>query len=302
MSVRIDHPFRAAIAAVREGLGGRDRILFDLLCAAGQLGYRLPDDDVNVRHASGARDPRRRLELEFPSAGRVDGWSRVAERLAKRLRAELAERGGGEYRPLRVLLAYAPSALAPDCVLPRDPLLRAAWKSCVGMFAGLFPSVLRPLGRLDCVEPQRLAVLRREAARGLAVGRRASGLRPGREGRRLAVDPSLMALVGGALRKGVAAGFQARYLFYTKPGDHIWPHPDDPKFSVSVLLCIEHELAPGRSAGSAFLAYRPDGSIERHELSAGRALAVEPGLVHAREPVQPGERVIMLSIGLTAEG
>ena len=306
MSIRLARPFRASVAGIRTRLEHRERALFDLICSAGQLGYRLPDDDINLRHASGTKDPRKRLTREFPYLRRGDqeacsleAWARAGNRLARLVVNELAARDSGdEYRALRVLLAYASIALAPDCVVPRDPLLRTAWKTVVKLFAKLFPSTVKPMGRLACVDQRRLAILQREAAAGLQIGRRASGQRPGLEGRRLAVDPQLMVLVGEALGKEVSPGYLARYLFYTDPGDHIWPHPDDPKYAVTVLICINRELPPDGSTGSAFLAYRPDGSVERYELAPGNALAVEPGLVHGREPLRRGERVVMLSIGL----
>ncbi len=315
MSVRFDRPFRAAVAGVRSRLRGRERDLFDLLCAAGQLGYRLPDDDVNVRNASGRRDPRKRLLRDFHAGGSgkrgsvrgpgrigrgMPGWLQAGRRLAEKIRHELAAREGDEeYRALRVLLAYAPGALAPDCVVPTDPVLRAAWKTIVSFFADLFPSTLHTIGRIEGLDPRKLAALKRDAAPGMRIGRTASGRRPGVAGRRLAVDPRLLARVAKSLGRKVLPGYQARYLFYAKAGDHIWPHPDDPKYSVSVLICIDHELPPGVSSGSAFLAYRPDGTIDRHELAPGSALAVAPGLVHAREPVRRGERILMLSIALT---
>ena len=108
-----------------------------------------------------------------------------------------------------------------------------------------------------------------------------------------------MTLVGKAIGKEVEPGYMARYIFYTKPGDHIWPHPDDPKFPVTVLICILHEAPPNGSPGSAFLAYPPNGAIRRYPIAPGSALAVEPGMIHAREPLRRGERVALLSIGLS---
>jgi hypothetical protein len=280
-------------------------MLFDLLCAAGQLGYRLPDGDINLRHASGAKDPRKRLSGEFPwlrrqqrNAADVQAWTDAGNRLSRILASELAAPGGDEERrALRVLLAYATIALAPDCVVPRRPSARAAWRCVVKLFARLFPSNVEPMGQLECVQ-RRLTMLTREVAAGLRIGRLASGKRPGPAGRALAVDPELIAQVGQALGKEFAPGYMARYLYYTKPGDHIWPHPDDPQWAVTVLVCVLHEFPPGESAGSAFLAYSPRGSSTRYPLAPGSALAVEPGLIHAREPVRKGERVVLLSIGL----
>ena len=294
---------------VRPQLTGREQALFDFLCAAGQLGYRLPDGDIKLRAAAGTKDPRRRLVREFPGLLNGSGtvpratslaWSRASERLTRVLvkklaRTKLAE----EERALRILLAYATIALAPDCIVPRDPVSRAAWDTALNLFAQLFPSKVRSLGALDCVH-RRLPALRREVAAGLRKGRIASGKTPGPQGRELAVDPALIALVEKAIGKELVPGYMARFLFYTKPGDHIWPHPDDPQWAVTVLICIRHDLPPGGGTGSAFLGYHRDGSVKRYEIPPGSALAVEPGLIHAREPVQDGERVALLSIGLCA--
>ncbi len=305
MSIRLARRFRAPVAAVRGGLERQERMLFDLLCSAGELGYRLPDNDVNLRCVSGIRDPRKLLARDFSRMRRVNGpqaWACAGNRLVRFVADELARREGDEeYRALRVLLGYAQCALAPDCAVPRDPLFRVAWKTDLKLFAGLFPErIVRPLGRLECLDGRRLAILRREIAAGVRIGRRASGQRPGPEGRRFAVDPRLTALVGDALGRELSPGYQAKYLFYTSPGDHAWPHSDDPKYAVQALVCIDRELPPGRSTGSAFLAYRPDGSVERYELSPGSALAVTPGLVHGREPLRQGERIVLLSVGLSS--
>lgn len=307
MSIRLEKPFRASVADLRERLPEGDRTFFDLLCSAGQLCYRLPHDDINVRHVSGERDPRKRLARDFAGmngdGGAVRGgdWTRTGTRVARFVQSALEARGDADYRALRVLLAYTPGALAPDCAIPRDPLLRAAWRSVIGLFADLFPSAIRPLGPLACLDARRLAILKRETKAGRRKGRRASGVRAGPEGRRLAVDPRLMAAVGKALGKKMVPGYQARYLFYTRVGDHFWPHPDDPQYALQVLVCVDHELPRGARNGSAFLAYGRDGSVTRHEVAPGSALAISPGQVHGREPMQEGERLVMLSIGLQVE-
>jgi hypothetical protein len=306
MSVRLDRPFRAAVLGARMRLPERDRPFFDLLCSAGQLCYRLPHDDINVGYVSGGRDPRRRLAREFSGMRRErrgargpESWIRVGSRVARFLRNELDEISGDrQRRPLRVLLAYTPGALAPDCSVPRDALMGAAWKSVVGLFDGLFPSGIRAVDMRSCVSRRRLARLQQESQAGVREGRRASGVRAGPEGRSFAVDPRLMTAVGKALGEKVSPGFQARYLFYTRAGDHFWPHPDDPQYALQLLLCVDHRLPPGASSGSAFLGYGRDGSVNRYELEPGGALAVSPGLVHGREPMRPGERLVMLSIGL----
>ena len=308
MSIRLAKPFCAAVARVRGQLKDRERVLFDLMCAAGQLGYRLPDDDINLRAASGVKDPRKRLFREFPQLRRgalktssPKDWARASERVARLLLTVLDVKDiDAEDRALRILLAYAPIALAPDCAVPQDSASRAAWNTSVKLFSKLFPSTVQSMGPLDCVH-RRLVALKRESRAGLRIGRLASGGRPGPEGRRLSVDPELIASVGQALGKKMAPGYMARHLFYARAGDHIWPHPDDPKFAVTVLVCIRHEVPPGLARRSAFVAYPPNGSIKRYDLAPGSALAVEPGMIHAREPVAEGERVALLSIGLVEQ-
>ncbi len=165
-------------------------------------------------------------------------------------------------------------------------------------FARIFPAAARPVGPLDGVDALRLAALERESRRGRKRGRRASGRRAGLQGRLLAVDPRLLRQAGRVLGRALEPGYQARYLFYTRPGDHFWPHPDDPAYDAQLLLCVDHLLPPRARRGSAFLAYRHDGAVRRYETAPGSAVVVSPGRVHGREPMRPGEELVMLSIGL----
>ena len=306
-SVRFKKSCREAIANVRAGLGGHDLLLFDLLCLAGHIGDRMPYDDVNLALVSGARDPRKRLLRSLPANCR-DGtaassrhWARAGDRLVRLLARELPARAAETtYVKLCALLGNAPITLAPDCVVPVHPVLRVAWKTVVTLFARIYPSTAKSLGRLEWLNSRHMTTLRREAARGMQIGRPASGReRPGLAGRCLAVDPRLLARVGAALGKEVVPGYEARYVFYGKAGDHFWPHPDDPEYPVNVLVCLDRKRPRGSTTASAFLAYRPDFSVERYDLAPGCALAIESrGLVHAREPLREGERVTLLSIAL----
>jgi hypothetical protein len=100
-------------------------------------------------------------------------------------------------------------------------------------------------------------------------------MRPGLDVRKLEIDPRLMAL---------ASNF-------------FWPHPDDPEFAVNIFVWLSRAVPPGQARGSAFLAYRRDGTVERHELLPGAAIAVEAqGCVHGREPLVAGEHVALPSI------
>lgn len=293
------------MAKFRARLHGRDRELFDFICAAGQFGYSLPDKEINMKWTRWARDPRKRLAREFPhlhhgrhKSCRYETWAKAGDRIARLLVKELGAKNiSEETRALRVLMNYVTIALAPDCKVPSDPVPRAAWRAMVKMFAKLFPSNVQQIDSADYVKPY-LSIMKREAARGLQIGRRASGKRAGRCGRELAIDPKFVALAGKALGKEMKPAFVARYLFYTKTGDHFWPHPDDPKVPVTVLLCLSHKAPPKVASRSAFLAYWPNGNVKRYEIAPGNALAIEPGRIHAREPLRRGERVALLSIGL----
>ena len=303
IGIRLTHPFNVSVEEVRARLAGRERALFDLLCVAGHLGRTLPNSNSNRRVVSGARDPRKRLAR---LARRIDDgdqrtWRTATNRLVQFLAHELSRHEREDsYRALRVLLGNASIALAPDCVVPNDPSLLIAWKTIVALFARLYSSNIKPLGHVRWLDAEHLATLKRETLRGRARGRHASGMRPGPAGRELAVDPRLMRAVSRALGLSASPGYEARYIFYAKDGDYFWPHPDDPEYAVNVLVCLDH-VRPANAPGSALLAYRPDGSVERYELSPGSALAFEArGLVHAREPMKRGERMTMLSIAVNA--
>jgi hypothetical protein len=303
VAIELERRFRVAVAGVRDRLRERDRQLFDLVCAAGQLGVQLPTDRyANVSVIAGASDPRRRLADEFPEAFSRSGpgrhWlasaARLSEVLCLELRARSRER---DVDHLARLLGNASTTLAPDCRVPTHPALRAAWKTVLKVFARRYPSRVAPLGRLEWLDDTHLQRLSRETVNGRQTGRPASGRRPGAAGRALAIDPRLMARVGRALRRAVVPGYVARYVFYSKPGDYFWPHPDNPEYDLNILVCLDRDLPPRARRGSAFLAFRPDYSVERYELEPGCALAVEArGLVHGREPMRAGEHVTMLSI------
>ena len=191
LGIRLPRPFSASVKAVRVKLTGREQTLFDLLCVAGHLGRILPNTNANRRTVSGARDPRRRLArlASRMNDGSASEWRVTSARLVRFLARELRKHESEDaYRALRVLLGNASIALAPDCVVPREPALLIAWKTVVALFARLYSSAIKPLGHLKWLGRQELATLKRETARGRTKGRHASGMRPGPAGRTLAVE------------------------------------------------------------------------------------------------------------------
>ena len=309
MSIRVPPRFRPAVEEIRGVLKGHEQRLFDLLCFAANIGCRFPQLDINFDRLTGPSDPRRRfargLKRIVGSAlqGTTDReWAASGVPLARLLIRTLSQRNlttrgpDGKYEPLGVLLASAPSGLALDCTVPAATIPRIAWKIVVQVYAALFPSGIARL-HLDWIDQRHLALLAREAANGQRKGRAASGLRPGPAGRRLALDPRLLAAAGRALGKAVVPACEARYVYYTRPGDYFWPHPDDPEIAVNVFICLDHIVPRGCITRSAFLAYPPDGSVERYELTPGHAIAAETqGLMHAREAIKRGEQITLLVI------
>jgi len=300
--VRLERRFLPGARALRGSLHGAELELFDLLCLAGRLGRALPYQRANVALVAGGKDPRRAMRRRLarvriatgrtraPAAWRSAGW-RLGGRLAI---AFGRDRGNEALAAIGALLGNAPIALAPDCAVPTHPPFRAAWDAVVSLFARLYGDRIRRLGRLPWIDPRLLRRLQREARAGARVGREASGRRPGLEGRRLAIDPRLIRVVSRALGRRVVPAYVARYVFYTRPGDYFFPHADDPEFAVNVLVCLDRELPD-----TTFVAYRPDGTLERHELVPGGAIAAEArGVIHGREALGPGERVTLLSIAM----
>lgn len=311
MSIAVPPRFRDAVDRVRSRLAGAERMLFDVLCLSAALGHALPQDDINYNDLTGRLNPRpalarglRRILAEGASDVTIRDWHTAGLRLARRLTRTLAARdlsardADGNFEPLRSLLSFAPSVIGVDCRVPTHPVLQIAWTTIIAIFGAVHPSKVARL-HLPWVDRRRLEVLAREARRESRPDRDASGATPGLSGRRLAVDPRLMRAVADALDESVEPAFIARYVFYSRSGDYFWPHTDSLLVHVNVFLCLEHHVPAGGTASSAFVGYRPDGTAERFELNAGDAIAAHTqGLVHAREPLQDGERVTLLAIAL----
>ena len=233
----------------------------------------------------------------------VRDWSTAGARLERRLVRMLQPRRTSAVHTaradaLRSLLSYAPSILGIECQVPADALRRTAWTTVIRVMGAVQASRVARVD-LPFIDRRRLRRLVVEAQREFRPDRDASGATPGLSGRRLAVDPRLAQIVGAALGERLQPAFIARYVFYSRPGEYFWPHTDSPLVHVNVFVCLEHHVPEGTSRPSAFVGYRPDGSAERFEMRPGQAIAAHTqGLVHAREPLQDGERVTLLAIAL----
>lgn len=294
--------FRKAFREFRAVLDGHERALYDLTCLAGHLGQALPTERSNTALVTGAKDPRRRLRRLATSRPDCpttpEAWSRAVASLTPRLVEYLGDvQKDSPKRPLRILLNNASIALAPDCEVPTEPPILAAWQFVVSLFSTLFSAQVSELGRLRWLDAPTMRALEREARPGLQRGRQASGRRPGLAGRRLAIDPRLLRRASKALRRRIVPAYEACYVYYAREGDFFWPHPDNPQYPVNILVCVHWTPPRNGARPSAFRAYYPNGSMTRHELTPGEALVAEArGVIHAREPLGPGEKVALLSI------
>ena len=119
---------------------------------------------------------------------------------------------------------------------------------------------------------------------------------PGPLARRLVVHRGWRALCRDAFGYEPQKPFHAAYLYYDTPGAGIVPHVDDPAFAVNLLFMVSRRCT-GEQRSATVL--HPAGSdVVRVVLEPGEALLLEAdGLVHAREPMQAGEDVTLLSMG-----
>jgi hypothetical protein len=163
------------------------------------------------------------------------------------------------------------------------------------------------LGRPDLVTEARLDELVREA-RGLRATAEATGSHPGQAGQRyappgpvaraLVLDRGWHTLARRELGVELQPPYHAGYLYYDEQGAGIVPHVDDPEFAVNALLVLSRNVSASR--GSATVLHPADADPLRVVLEPGEAVLLEAdGLVHARERMQPGEQVIVLSMGFS---
>lgn len=307
LAYRLPATAAVAVRRARRGLTGTSLRLFDLLCLAGHLGRRFPYRLANTTLVAGRRDPRHALRRFLAREAARSGvtpapaqWRRASARLVRHIGTTiLTTVEDPALQPVRLLLGNASIALAPDCAVPEAPAFRAAWDTLVTVYGRRYGDAVRVLPPLPWLDRATRATLRREAARGVREGRGASGMRPGLHGRLLAIDPRLVRRVSRALGRRVEPAYEARYVFYTRPGDYFFPHPDDPEHALNVLVCLDRRPPDGDRPPSAFLAYRANGVVERHEVPVGGVVVTEArGVIHAREAIAPGERVTLLSIAM----
>ena len=287
-------------------------MLFDLLCLSAVLGYQLPQDDINHSDLTGRLDPRPRLRrglrrtlADGPTLGQRE-WHAAGTRLAGRLTRALRSRdltaqdADGNFEAP----AVAPVVRAEHS---RGGLCRPAASDCASGVDHGHQRCLAPCTR----RRSRVCHFHGSMPRGWRRSRARLAERAVRIAMQLARDPGSLGVSIWLSIRGWQPLSDARSVNRSSrrsshgtcstggQGDYFWPHTDSVLVHANVFICLEHHMPAGASRPSAFVAFRANGRTERFELSPGDAIAAHTqGCVHAREPLQEGERVTLLAIAL----
>jgi hypothetical protein len=181
------------------------------------------------------------------------------------------------------------------------------WRALLDAMAVARPAGFALLGRPPFVSDERLAELAAEAL-DMRAEAKATGSDPGQAGqliagpgpvaRALVLDKGWNELCREALGCERRSPYSVSYLYYEQSGAGIVPHVDDPDFAVNVIMVVSRS-AGGDERSATVLHPAGEGPV-RAVLEPGEAVLLEAdGLVHAREPMQPGERVTVLTMGFS---
>jgi hypothetical protein len=204
---------------------------------------------------------------------------------------------------MKLLMSVAVGGIAPRGGVPTEGVRLDAWKAGLRVLGAMQPSGLVSVGRAPFLTADLLEKLRAEAAEQEKVAHRTGPqeLAPG--GARavaLSKAPEVLDYVGKRLGQAVVPTEIGSYMYYNRPGDHLYPHVDTEIFSVNLITMIEHLTPHGVPIGdaSALLIYEPDGQLRRILLEPGEStIILASGTVHGREPIAPDERVVILTVG-----
>jgi|AGTN01.1.fsa_nt_gi hypothetical protein len=222
--------------------------------------------------------------------------SDAAETLSCKLTSFLKELDPYETENYKLLMAMAAGKLAPLNGSQASGDRAAALRAALGTIAEIGRSDVIWRGRPPFLTEELMAELRRESREARRRARRNDQYWMefgGPVARAVAQHPELTVLLG---ERGVAmepAG--CMYVYYMQPGDRVDPHVDEYEHSLNGILMIEHEhqLAP-----SHLLLFHPGKPAERVLLTSGEMVVIDGGgLVHAREPIQEGETISLLTLG-----
>ena len=207
---------------------------------------------------------------------------------------------------LKLILGEAAAGFAPDGRLPTSNSQSMLFRSVIACLSQIQPHAMRvPLdglafrGKLPVLQSETLRALTDESAQRRKQAIREGGYLLGCGGElanRFAVSDELTAFVtshaGPVSPTGVAS-----YLYYEEPGQGLDPHVDTDVFSVNLILMLRHQF-PTEGEPSHLVIFPPEKDSKRINLVPGdAALLFADCIVHAREPMKPGEVVHLLTIG-----
>jgi hypothetical protein len=172
----------------------------------------------------------------------------------------------------------------PRSLIPEPLLLKPEWAT---------PRVVGAL-KANALDSQSKSGYQEAGGQGHApAGRTVSSLLA-----KLQVDKYVEAQIGIAVEPTYAVS----YLLYNTSEAHLWMHLDFRTHSdVNLLLCLDRIDRPGNVNSSSTVAATAD-AIVSYPFSPGECLIFD-GICtpHGRTPVQEGEQIILLAIGLSVK-
>jgi hypothetical protein len=224
------------------------------------------------------------------------------DELVVELRALLDRLAPMERFHLREVFSNALGGLSPLSAVPRDGWQRVAWIVAV--------DTLRHHERAPVAEHPPL--LTDDVCRSLAhegAIQSFSSVRmalrftapPGPRARQFGASPELCRHVSACTGVEVAPGNgfsaeNATFLLYEQEGDAVQPHVD-PFGITNALVLLEHDPPRDGAAPSRLVVFGPGADVTPVDLRVGDMVILPAGtVVHAREPIGPGEQVMLLSL------
>jgi hypothetical protein len=209
---------------------------------------------------------------------------------------------------MNLLMSVAVGGIAPFGGVPTEGIRAEAWETGLRVLAHMRPRGLRFVGNAPFLTPELLATLQAEAREQETISHRTGPheLSPGGEHAvRLSSAPEVLDFMSKEVGHPMFPTEIGTYLYYTKPGDHLYPHVDTEVFAANLIIMLEHEVPAGMSheEGSALIVYEPDKGERRIPLRVGEsAVLLASGTVHGREALKEGERVTIATIGFQHTG
>jgi hypothetical protein len=222
-----------------------------------------------------------------------DAANALARRLSE-LAASLNEEGKVA---LDEMLNLAAGDLAYRAQAPRDALSAGALDVVASYFAS---SAELSIVERQVIEGESLMRLQAEARahrRYAFRNNRAWVAKPGSAAEAVLASPSVIEATKTFGSSWRSSGY-ASYLYYDAPGDGSTPHVDVKEFDLNMVLMVEHSGEPT----SRLVAFPPASALFRSNLEVGHAAFFRASeVIHGREDVVTGERIILLACGFVCD-